>query len=107
MSQADGCIVLAGYTIGIIAERSVAVRWGVQLAVAYSFTTTPAFSAVTRCVYGVARGVMLDSRDPIMRMAWPSGDGRSLRLTAELSRTPARAQGGRKGRQESGAVQGT
>jgi acetyl-CoA carboxylase carboxyltransferase component len=47
---------------------------------AYYSTTTPIFSVITRRVYGVAGGVMLDSREPIMRVAWPSGNWGSLPL---------------------------
>ncbi len=56
------------------------MRWGVQLAMAYYSSTTPMFDVITRRVYGVAGGVMLDSRDPIMRVAWPSGNWGSLPL---------------------------
>jgi acetyl-CoA carboxylase carboxyltransferase component len=71
---------LAGYAIGTVAERTATMRWGVQLAMAYYSTTTPIFSVITRRVYGVAGGVMLDSRNPIMRVAWPSGNWGSLPL---------------------------
>lgn len=71
---------LAGYAIGTVAERTATMKWGVELAKAYYSTTTPIFSVITRRVYGVAGGVMLDSRDPIMRIAWPSGNWGSLPL---------------------------
>ena len=35
---------------------------------------------IVRKVYGVAGGVMLDCRDPRMRVAWPSGEWGSLPL---------------------------
>lgn len=56
------------------------MRWGIELAKAYYSTTIPIFSVITRRVYGVAGGVMLDSRDPMMRVAWPSGQWGSLPL---------------------------
>jgi acetyl-CoA carboxylase carboxyltransferase component len=56
------------------------MRWGVELAKAYYTSTIPVFSVITRRVYGVAGGVMLDSRDPMMRVAWPSGQWGSLPL---------------------------
>ena len=56
------------------------MKWGVELAKAYYSTTTPIFSVITRRVYGVAGGVMIDSRDPMMRVAWPSGNWGSLPL---------------------------
>ncbi|KAI1742840.1 ClpP/crotonase [Xylaria scruposa] len=69
-----------GYAIGTAAERSATMRHGVNLAMAYYTTTMPVFSVVTRRAYGVAGGVMLDCRDPRMRVAWPSGDWGSLPL---------------------------
>jgi acetyl-CoA carboxylase carboxyltransferase component len=69
-----------GYAIGTIAERTATMRHGVALATTYFSTTTPVFSVVTRRVYGVAGGIMLDCRDPRMRVAWPSGEWGSLPL---------------------------
>jgi acetyl-CoA carboxylase carboxyltransferase component len=56
------------------------MRHGVALATTYFSTTAPVFSVVTRRVYGVAGGIMLDCRDPRMRVAWPSGEWGSLPL---------------------------
>jgi acetyl-CoA carboxylase carboxyltransferase component len=56
------------------------MRHGVALATTYYATTVPIFSVVTRRVYGVAGGIMLDCRDPHMRVAWPSGEWGSLPL---------------------------
>ncbi|PVH74326.1 ClpP/crotonase [Cadophora sp. DSE1049] len=69
-----------GYAIGTNAERTATMRHGIALATTYFSTTTPVFSVVTRRVYGVAGGVMLDCRDPRMRVAWPSGEWGSLPL---------------------------
>ncbi|KAI0542519.1 propionyl-CoA carboxylase-like protein [Xylaria digitata] len=69
-----------GYAVGTAAERSATMRHGINLAMAYYTTTIPVFSVVTRRAYGVAGGVMLDCRDPRMRVAWPSGDWGSLPL---------------------------
>ncbi|PVH85378.1 propionyl-CoA carboxylase-like protein [Cadophora sp. DSE1049] len=69
-----------GYAIGTIAERTATMRHGVALATTYYSTTTPVFSVVTRRVYGVAGGIMLDCRDPRMRVAWPSGEWGNLPL---------------------------
>ena len=69
-----------GYAVGTVAERTATMRWGVELAKTYYTTTMPIFSVVTRRVYGVAGGVMLDCRDPRMRVAWPSGEWGSLPL---------------------------
>ncbi|KAK6844217.1 hypothetical protein PG995_014327 [Apiospora arundinis] len=71
---------IPGYAVGTVAERAATMRHGVNLALAYYSTTTPVFSVVTRRVYGVAGGVMLDCRDPRTRVAWPSGDWGSLPL---------------------------
>ena len=73
-----------GYAIGTIAERTATMKWGVELAKAYYATTTPIFSVIVRRSYGVAGGVMLDSRDPWMRIAWPSANWGSLPLDGGL-----------------------
>ncbi|RAL62800.1 hypothetical protein DID88_004642 [Monilinia fructigena] len=69
-----------GYAIGTIAERTATMRHGVGLGTTYYSTTTPIFNVVTRKVYGVAGGIMLDCRDPRFRVAWPSGEWGSLPL---------------------------
>lgn len=56
------------------------MRWGIELAKAYFSTTIPIFSVITRRVFGVAGGVMLGARDPVMQVAWPSGQWGSLPL---------------------------
>ncbi|KAJ6132436.1 hypothetical protein N7471_007651 [Penicillium samsonianum] len=69
-----------GYAIGTVAERTATMRWGVELAKAYFSSTVPVFNVVTRRVFGVAGGVMLGCRDPVMQVAWPSGQWGSLPL---------------------------
>lgn len=69
-----------GYAVGTAAERSAVMRHGVTLATTYFSTTIPIFSVLTRRVYGVAGAVMVDSRDPRFRVAWPSGEWGSLPL---------------------------
>lgn len=71
---------IPGYAIGTVAERTATMRHGVALATTYYSTTMPIFSVVVHRVYGVAGGVMLDCRDPRMRVAWPSGEWGSLPL---------------------------
>ncbi|TIA18480.1 ClpP/crotonase [Aureobasidium pullulans] len=71
---------IPGYAIGTVAERNATMRHGISLATAYYSTTMPVFSVITRRVYGVAGGLMLDCRDPRMRVAWPSGQWGSLPL---------------------------
>jgi acetyl-CoA carboxylase carboxyltransferase component len=56
------------------------MRHGVALGLAYYSTTMPIFSVIVRRVYGVAGGLMLDAREPRMRVAWPSGEWGSLPL---------------------------
>ena len=56
------------------------MKWGVELAKAYYTTTTPIFSVVIRRCYGVAGAVMMDARDPVQRIAWPSANWGSLPL---------------------------
>ncbi|KAJ5624966.1 hypothetical protein N7510_001275 [Penicillium lagena] len=73
-------IDVPGYAIGTVAERTATMRWGVELAKAYFSTTVPVFNLVTRRAFGVAGGVMLYCRDPVMQAAWPSGQWGSLPL---------------------------
>ena len=73
-----------GYAIGTVAERTATMRHGVALGTTYFSTTMPVFSVVTRKAYGVAGGIMLDCRDPRMRIAWPSGEWGSLPLEGGL-----------------------
>lgn len=56
------------------------MRWGVELAKAYYSSTVPMFSVIVRKAYGVAGGIMLDCREPRMRVGWPSGEWGSLPL---------------------------
>lgn len=56
------------------------MRWGVELAKAYFNTTVPIFNVITRRVYGVAGGIMIGCRDPVMQVAWPSAQWGSLPL---------------------------
>ncbi|KAJ5223471.1 hypothetical protein N7468_008013 [Penicillium chermesinum] len=73
-------IDVPGYAIGTVAERTATMRWGVELAKTYFSTTTPIFNVITRRAFGVAGGVMLGARDPVMQVAWPSGQWGSLPL---------------------------
>ncbi|KOC14838.1 putative methylmalonyl-CoA decarboxylase, alpha subunit [Aspergillus flavus AF70] len=73
-------IDVPGYAIGTVAERTATMRWGVELAKAYYSTTMPIFNVITRRAYGVAGGIMLGARDPVMQVAWPSGQWGSLPL---------------------------
>lgn len=77
-------IDVPGYAIGTVAERTATMRHGVALGTTYFSTTMPVFSVVTRRAYGVAGGIMLDCRDPRMRIAWPSGEWGSLPLEGGL-----------------------
>ncbi|OBT64789.1 hypothetical protein VE03_06507 [Pseudogymnoascus sp. 23342-1-I1] len=77
-------IDVPGYAIGTVAERTATMRHGVALGTTYFSTTMPVFSVVTRKAYGVAGGIMLDCRDPRMRIAWPSGEWGSLPLEGGL-----------------------
>lgn len=56
------------------------MRWGVELAKAYFNTTVPIFNVLTRRCFGVAGGVMIGCRDPVMQVAWPSAQWGSLPL---------------------------
>lgn len=69
-----------GYAIGTVAERTATMRWGVELAKAYYSTTMPMFHVIVRKTYGVAGGIMVDCREPRLRVGWPSGEWGSLPL---------------------------
>lgn len=69
-----------GYAIGTVAERQATMRWGVELTKTYYTTTVPIFSVIVRKAYGVAGSLMLEARDPHMRVGWPSGEWGSLPL---------------------------
>ena len=56
------------------------MRWGVELAKAYYSTTMPIFHVIVRKAYGVAGGIMVDCREPRLRVGWPSGEWGSLPL---------------------------
>lgn len=71
---------IPGYAVGTVAERTATMRHGITLATTYYSTSIPIFSVIVRRVYGVAGGIMVDSRDPHMRIAWPSGEWGSLPL---------------------------
>ncbi|RMJ27955.1 propionyl-CoA carboxylase [Aspergillus sp. HF37] len=73
-------IDVPGYAIGTVAERTATMRWGVELAKTYYSTSMPIFNVITRRVFGVAGGIMIGSRDPVMQVAWPSGQWGSLPL---------------------------
>ncbi|PYH41758.1 acyl-CoA carboxylase subunit beta [Aspergillus saccharolyticus JOP 1030-1] len=73
-------IDVPGYAIGTTAERTATMRWGVELGKTYFTTTTPLFNVIVRRAYGVAGGLMLGARDPVMQVAWPSGQWGSLPL---------------------------
>lgn len=74
-----------GYAIGTVAERTATMRWGVELTKAYYTTTMPLFNVIVRKVYGVAGGVMVDCREPRLRVAWPSGMRRAVSLSCMIS----------------------
>lgn len=75
---------IPGYAVGTVAERTATMKFGVELALAYYTTTVPIFNVLVRRCYGVAGGVMMDCRDPRMRVAWPSGDWGSLPLAGGI-----------------------
>ncbi|KAF2760401.1 propionyl-CoA carboxylase beta chain mitochondrial precursor [Pseudovirgaria hyperparasitica] len=73
-----------GFAIGTVAERSATMRHGVGLAMAYYTSTIPIFNVIVRRAYGIAAGIMVDSRDPRVRVAWPSGEWGSLPLAGGI-----------------------
>src|ERR1051326_2202463 len=77
-------IDVPGYAIGTVAERTATMKHGVSAAMAYYSTTMPIFSVITRRVFGIAGAIMLECRDPHMRVAWPSGEWGSLPLAGGI-----------------------
>ena len=69
-----------GFAVGTAAEKAATMRWGIELTKTYYTTTTPVFSVIVRRCYGVAGGVMCDSRPVKRRLAWPSAEWGSLPL---------------------------
>ena len=69
-----------GFAVGTAAERAATMRWGVDMAKAYYATSVPVFSVIVRRCYGVAGGIMCDSRAVRRRAAWPSAEWGSLPL---------------------------
>ncbi|KAL9084500.1 MAG: hypothetical protein Q9159_005196 [Coniocarpon cinnabarinum] len=78
-----------GYAVGTAAERAATMKFGVETALAYYTTSMPVFNILVRRCYGVAGGVMMDCRDPRMRIAWPSGDWGSLPLAGGIEASHA------------------
>lgn len=69
-----------GFAVGTAAEKAGTMRWGVEMAKTYYSTSVPVFSVIVRRCYGVAGGVMCDSRPVRRRLAWPSAEWGSLPL---------------------------
>jgi acetyl-CoA carboxylase carboxyltransferase component len=71
---------IPGFAVGTVAEKSGMMKWGTELFKAYHTTTIPIFSCVIRRCYGIGGSILMDSRDPAPRVAWPSLESGSIPL---------------------------
>ena len=67
-----------GFMIGLAAETSGTIRYGVQAMNAIYKATVPLCSVVIRRAYGIAGSAMSNAETFQYRFAWPSGDWGSL-----------------------------
>lgn len=67
-----------GFMIGLAAERSGTIRYGVQAMNAIYKATVPLCSVIIRRAYGIAGSAMSNAEAFQYRFAWPSGDWGSL-----------------------------
>ncbi|MBY0394794.1 MAG: methylmalonyl-CoA carboxyltransferase [Novosphingobium sp.] len=67
-----------GFMIGLAAETSGTIRYGVQAMNAIYRATVPLASVIVRRAYGIAGSAMSNADDFQYRFAWPSGDWGSL-----------------------------
>jgi propionyl-CoA carboxylase beta chain len=67
-----------GFMIGLAAETSGTIRYGVQAMNAIYRATVPLASVIVRRAYGIAGSAMSNADEFQYRFAWPSGDWGSL-----------------------------
>lgn len=67
-----------GFMIGVAAETSGTIRYGVQAMNAIYRATVPLASIIVRRAYGIAGSAMSNADEFQYRFAWPSGDWGSL-----------------------------
>lgn len=73
-----------GFMIGLDAERSGTIRYGVEAMNAVYKATVPWASVIVRRAYGIAGSAMSNGERFQYRFAWPSGDWGSLPIAGGL-----------------------
>jgi acetyl-CoA carboxylase carboxyltransferase component len=73
-----------GFMIGLDAERTGTIRYGVEAMNAVYKATVPWASVIVRRAYGIAGSAMSNAEDFQYRFAWPSGDWGSLPIAGGL-----------------------
>jgi acetyl-CoA carboxylase carboxyltransferase component len=73
-----------GFMIGLDAERTGTIRYGVEAMNAVYKATIPWASVIVRRAYGIAGSAMSNAEDFQYRFAWPSGDWGSLPIAGGL-----------------------
>lgn len=73
-----------GFMIGLEAERTGTIRYGVEAMNAVYKTTVPWASIIVRRAYGIAGSAMSNGERFQYRFAWPSGDWGSLPIAGGL-----------------------
>lgn len=73
-----------GFMIGLDAERSGTIRYGVEAMNAVYKATVPWASIIVRRAYGIAGSAMSNGERFQYRFAWPSGDWGSLPIAGGL-----------------------
>jgi len=73
-----------GFMIGLEAERSGTIRYGVEAMNAVYKATVPWASVIVRRAYGIAGSAMSNGERFQYRFAWPSGDWGSLPIAGGL-----------------------
>lgn len=73
-----------GFMIGLAAETSGTIRYGVQAMNAIYRATVPLASVIVRRAYGIAGSAMSNADEFQYRFAWPSGDWGSLPIAGGI-----------------------
>ena len=61
---------IPGFAVGTASEKGGVIKWGLEMCKTIFSTTVPIFSVVMRRCYGVGGAILIDNRDPNVRVAW-------------------------------------
>ena len=61
---------IPGIAVGTVAEKSGAIKWGLELYKTLFSTTVPVFTVVIRRCYGIGGSILIGCREPSIRVAW-------------------------------------